>query len=62
MKCEPVVGVRLHQRPIFSPALPPARGNGRDVTDMALCPMLEVVADDEWWALAHSLQYKEAPK
>jgi hypothetical protein len=56
-KCEPVVGVRLHQHPIFSPALPPARGNERDVTGMALCPKLEVVAADERWVLAHSLQY-----
>jgi hypothetical protein len=29
---------------------------------MALCPALEVVATDEWWALASSLQYEEAPK
>jgi hypothetical protein len=43
----PVMGIRLHQRPIFSPALPPARGNMRNVMGMALCPALEVVAADE---------------
>jgi hypothetical protein len=59
MKCEPVMGVRLHQCPIFSLALSPARGNRRDVTGMALCPALEVVATDEWRALARSLQYEE---
>jgi hypothetical protein len=59
-KCEPVIDVRLHQCPIFSPVLPPARGNRRDVTDMTLCSALEVVAANEWWALACSLQYEEA--
>jgi hypothetical protein len=56
------VGVCLHQRPIFSPALPPTRGNEHDVTGMSLCSALEVVAANEWWALAHSLQYEEAPE
>jgi hypothetical protein len=32
----------------------------RDITGMALCPVVEVVAADEWWVLAHSLQYEEA--
>jgi hypothetical protein len=61
-KCEPVVDVRLYQCPIFSPMLTPARGNGRDVAGMALCPTLEVVAADEWWALACGLQYEKAPE
>jgi hypothetical protein len=54
------MGVRLHQRPIFSPALPPVRGNERNVTGMAMCPTLEVVAVDECQALTRSLQYEEA--
>jgi hypothetical protein len=56
------MGVRLHQRPVFCPALPPARGNGCDVTGMALRSALEIVSIDEWWVLAHSLQYEEAPE
>jgi hypothetical protein len=54
--------VRLHQRPIFSPMLPPARRNGRDVTGIALCLALEVVVTDEWWTLARNLQYEEVPE
>jgi hypothetical protein len=50
-KREPVVGVRLHQRPVFSPSFPPAKGNGRDVAGVVLRP-----------ARAHSLQHEEAPK
>jgi hypothetical protein len=61
-KCEPVMGICLHQCLIFSPTLPPTKGNMRDVSGMALCPALEVVATDDWWALARSLQYEEAPE
>jgi hypothetical protein len=61
-KCEPVVDVRLHQRPVFSSPFPPARGNGRDVAGVAWCPTLEVVATDERRAGAHSLQHEEALK
>jgi hypothetical protein len=51
--------IRLHQRPVFSPLFPPARGNECDVAGMARCPALEVVAADERWVRAHSLQHKE---
>jgi hypothetical protein len=33
-----------------------------NVTNMALCPALEVVVTDEWRVLAHSHQYKEVPE
>jgi hypothetical protein len=54
--------VRLHQRQVFSPLIPPARGNGRDVAGVAQCPALEVLTADERRAGAHSLQHKEAPE
>jgi hypothetical protein len=56
------VDIRLHQRPVFSPPFPPARGNGRDVAGTAQCLALEVVAADERRAWAHSLQHEEAPE
>jgi hypothetical protein len=59
-KCEPVVDVRLHQRPVFSPLFPSARGNMRDVASVARCSTLEVVTADERWAWARSLQHEEA--
>jgi hypothetical protein len=61
-KYKPIVDVRLHQRPVFSPPFLPARGNERDVAGVARCPALEVVTADERWACAHSLQREEAPK
>jgi hypothetical protein len=54
--------VRLHQRQVSSPLIPPARGNGRDVAGVAQCPALEVLTANEWRAGAHSLQHKEAPE
>jgi hypothetical protein len=56
------VDVRLHQRPVFSPPFPPARGNERDVAGMTRCPALEEVTADERRARARSLQHKEAPE
>jgi hypothetical protein len=41
---------------------PPARGNRRDVADVARCPALKVVTADERWACACSLQHEEAPE
>jgi hypothetical protein len=54
------VGIRLHQCPVVSPALPPAWGDKCDVPGVALCLALEVVATEEWQVLARSLYYKEA--
>jgi hypothetical protein len=48
------VDIRLHQRPVVTPMPPPVWGNGHDVSSVALCPMLEVVAANERWVLAHS--------
>jgi hypothetical protein len=56
------VDVRLHQRPVFSPPFPPAKGNRHDVAGMARCPVLEVVTADERHAWAQSLQHEEAPE
>jgi hypothetical protein len=61
-ECEPVVDIHLHQCPVVPPALPPAWGNKRDETGVALCPALHVVAVDEQRVLARNLHYKEAPK
>jgi hypothetical protein len=59
-KCEPVVDVRMHQHPVFSPPSPPARGNRHDAVGVARCLALEVVSADERRARARNLQHEEA--
>jgi hypothetical protein len=54
------VDVRLHQRSVFSPSFPPARGNECDIAGMALCLALEVVAADERQARTRTLQHRNS--
>jgi hypothetical protein len=61
-KCELIVDIHLHQRPVFSPPFPPARGNVRDIAGMAWCPALEVMTADEQRTQARNLQHEEAPE
>jgi hypothetical protein len=51
--------VHLHQRPVLSPAFPPARREGPDVLGGALDLVLEVVTSYVGWMLACGLHHED---